>query len=132
MMKVTEILQTVMSSVDFSGVGEYDPERNWEATDDARTEFWKDVILVKSGDSGFQRLVDSILDNGWDPDSTVGWDSHDKMITEGHHRLVAAILLGMDEVPVSEYGSSDSRGICAHDGCCGYNDAPIEVRFADF
>lgn len=100
MMKVEEILQTVEGSVDFGSIWSYPGETD----DEMRTNFWLDVIQSKSGDTGFINLVNSILNNGWAEGSCVGWWNND--ITEGHHRLTAAILLGMDEVPVAYRGAS--------------------------
>lgn len=113
MTPVTEILKNVRYSVDFGGISCYAGE-----TEDAqRTAFWKDLLRVKSSDTGFGALVAAILEKGFDRNSPIGWDTSDCSITEGHHRLAAAILLGMDEVPTSAYGGGDGR-ICAHNCAC--------------
>jgi len=103
MVSVTHILQTVVGSCDFGSVdeyGAYNESGNFDM-DDARTAFWKDVISTKSKDTGFGHLVESIIEHGF-TGSAIGWE--DGEITEGHHRLVAAILLGLEEVPVSVWG----------------------------
>jgi hypothetical protein len=102
MVPVTFILRYAQNSCDFGDVDEYQSE----------TDFWLDVISSKARDTGFGHLIDAILEHGWQDDSAVGFDGHS--ITEGHHRLVAAILLGMDEVPISPYGKSGRDNLCAH------------------
>jgi hypothetical protein len=50
---------------------------------------------------------------GWT--SAIGWEAERRDITEGHHRLVAAILLCEDEVPTTEWGTRDDvRDISGH------------------
>jgi hypothetical protein len=112
--KVTDILQTVGYSVDFGSINAYDGDTE----DERRTNFWKEVIADKASDCGFGHLVDSILTNGWSSQSAVGWCYYGDQweITEGHHRLVAAILLGMDRVQTDDFGSCDGLGISAHAG----------------
>lgn len=113
MTKVSHILKTVRYSVDFGGIDCY----AGETEDDQRTAMWEDILRTKSSDTGFGALVAAILANGFDPNSPIGWDESDYSITEGHHRLTAAILLGMDEVPTSTYGGGTGV-ICAHDCAC--------------
>lgn len=127
--RIDTILKTIESSCDFGPVRNYC--RRGLSTDEARTQFWKDVISNKAADSGFGHLVDNILENGWHPDSAVGWDG--ERINEGHHRLVAAILLGMDEVPVTDFGQSayGEDGdviVVAHNFDYPYPAKPIEVE----
>lgn len=65
------------------------------------------MLEYKSGDSDFVHLVNSLMENGWNLESCVGWDTSADgrgHINEGHHRLTAAILFGMDEVPTTPYG----------------------------
>lgn len=119
MTSIEEILKTVTYSIDFGFVYAYESGD----MDVARTAFWRDVIATKSGDEGFGPLVESIMEDGWDEESAVGWN--DCEITEGHHRLVAAILLGMDEVPTCSYGSGGSSPIMAYGG--NVNDYDIQV-----
>lgn len=124
LMPVTTILQAVTSSVDFGSIYDYPGFTE----DEQRTAFWEDVISTKASDTGFGHLVDSILTNGWSEASAVGWCYYDDQweITEGHHRLVAAILLGLDFVPTEKYGSScDNYYISAHENCA--DPYPIEV-----
>lgn len=92
-MSVTEILQTVEGSVDFD-------MDDYLSVD----EFWTDMLMTKCSDTGFGKLVDSIIEHGFKPEGAIGWD--DCIITEGHHRLAAAILLCLDEIPTTPYGSS--------------------------
>lgn len=104
---IAEILQDTIDSTDFGSIFDY--ARDDDNEDDARTKFWNDVIETKSTDSGFDSLVTSILTYGWIEGSCVGYYTDADgggYLTEGHHRLVAAILLGMDSVPVSDWGDS--------------------------
>lgn len=119
MTPVVEILQNVTGSCDFGEVEGYG-----DKMDDARTEFWLEVIREKSADTGFGHLVESILEHGF-TGSKVGWSSENR-ITEGHHRIVAAILLGLDEIPTEEYGTRDKRGISAHSNLA--NPFPIHLE----
>ena len=109
MVKVLDLIKYAHDSVDF---GDVDIDDN-----NAHTGWWQEIIRVKSADTGFGALVNAILQNGFDPESPVGWDPEDGTITEGHHRIVAAILLCLDEIPYSRYGGGD-RSICAHDCNC--------------
>ena len=107
MVPVLDILRKTTYSVDFGDVDSYGAPEN----------FWRKMIHHKSMDTGFGHLVESILKNGWSENSAIGWkcwgdDTYE--ITEGHHRLVAAILLGLDEIPVMPWGQSDRLGIDAH------------------
>lgn len=105
MTPVIEILKTVRTSCDFDSVNAYPGDDE----DERRTNFWLDVIETKSTDSGFGHLVHSIIDFGFVEGSSIGWDNG--YLNEGHHRIVAAILLGLDEVPTSKWGSNkDVKG----------------------
>lgn len=126
---VTEILKTVVGSVDFDEVDWYEGETE----DEKRTNFWIDVINYKSADSGFGHLVDSIMEEGFHG-SSIGWNEN--RITEGHHRLVAAILLGLDTIPTTSYGHGGTHPgregmrhgyFSAHSSCTV--DTSIEVDF---
>lgn len=112
MTPVEVILNTVRSSCDFGSVDEFSVEG--ETIDEARTRFWQHVIEYKSGDSGFIDLVNSYLDHGWAEGSAVGWDDEDGEITEGHHRLVLAILIGLDEVPTFKWGINAKNAAGEH------------------
>lgn len=70
------------------------------------------MINDKANDSGFMRLVDNMLENGWMPGSAIGY--RHGYINEGHHRLVAAILLGLDEVVVTDGWDDGPRVLSAH------------------
>lgn len=107
---VAHILKTVGGSCDFGSLNNF----QGATEDDQRTVFWQHVIMAKASDSGFGHLVDSILEEGFHG-SAIGWEEYEGddgttgYISEGHHRLVAAILLGMDEIPVSPYGKSGNH-----------------------
>lgn len=125
MTPVTEILQTVTGSCDFDSVANY----HGDTDDERRTNFWIDVIKAKSSDSGFIRLVNSYIENGWEDGSAVGWEeTHGGgYITEGHHRLTLAILFGLDEIPTHPWGRSGGRSISAH-----HDYTSDRVNFVDF
>jgi hypothetical protein len=93
-MKVTDILEQTTGSVDFGDVDDYSsPE-----------DFWFAMMSDKAGDTGFGHLVESIMAHGFKPEGAIGWDKGCQM--DGHHRLTAAILLCLDEIPtVPEYGA---------------------------
>jgi hypothetical protein len=103
MVSVTEILKTITGSCDFGSVDNYPGDTE----DEQRTSFWTEVITTKAGDTGFGHLVDSILRKGLDPEAPIGWA--DARITEGHHRMVAAILLGLDFVYVTKWGDNSDK-----------------------
>lgn len=108
MMPVIEILRTAVDSVDFGMC--YEP-----GNPDVSARWWEDIIRTKAADSGFGGLLNAIMANGFDPNSPIGFSNG--CITEGHHRLTAAILLCLDEIPVSAYGGGTGE-LCAHD-CAG-------------
>lgn len=127
MVPLVHILQKVESSVDFGEVSNY----FGNTMDEQRTNFWLAVIKDKASDTGFGHLIEAILTEGFDNESSIGW--FDNEITEGHHRLVAAILLGMEEVPVSDWGTGGSKALCAHCNCCNTSmddPYPIDGLFA--
>lgn len=121
---LTEILLNVTKSVDFGYVSNF----AGDTVDEKRTNFWKALVESKASDSGFGHLIDSILRHGF-VNSTVGWDG--ESINEGHHRIAAAILLCIDEVPVTRYGSDwwnktkRDFEVVAHNWS---GDEPIEVE----
>jgi len=106
MTPIVEILRTVNASCDFDGIDCYPGNSD----DERRTAFWMDVINRKASDTGFGWLVESILQKGF-TGSAIGWDEDAREITEGHHRLVAAILLGMDEVPTTSWGRNGTHAL---------------------
>lgn len=91
-----------------------------DSVDDFRLscpEGWEDMISHKSADTGFGHLVESMMEHGFIEKSAIGFNLDYGVITEGHHRLTAAILLGLDTVPVSRYGGRTylgGEGIIAH------------------
>lgn len=85
---------------------------------------WAEMIQKKSHDTGFGYLVDSMLTRGFIPEGSIGFCGGE--ITEGHHRLTAAILLGLDDVWISLWGGvANGVDINAHRNC---NPFPIEVE----
>lgn len=83
-MTLEQIQDIVTGSCDFGGM---------ESTDT-----WLEMIKRKSADSGMGHLIDSIIDNGFVETNAI--PIINGRIQEGHHRLVAAILLCLDTVPV--------------------------------
>ena len=81
-------------------------------------EKWLYMLSYKAEDTGFGHLVNSILEKGLLPGSRCGvavirpdhWlyeNYRDGLyLNQGHHRLVAAILLGLDHVEISAWGNS--------------------------
>jgi hypothetical protein len=59
---------------------------------------WRNLIHNKAQDTGFGHLVEDMARRGWDARNPM--PILDGMICEAHHRLVAAILLCLDEIPV--------------------------------
>lgn len=118
MVSVEFILQVVQASCDFGSIDEFMDEGM--DIDDARTAFWQHIIDYKSSDSGFVDLVNSYLEHGWAEGSAIGWDDSDFEITEGHHRLTLAILMGLDEVPTFKWGinapNAAGEHVAAHHG----------------
>lgn len=80
---------------------------------------WECILRDKCSDTGFLYLVDSIMEHGWK--SAVGW--REGYISEGHHRICAAILLCEEEIPTTEW-STDWYG---EDGC-----ERISAHFSDY
>lgn len=66
-----------------------------------------EMLETKTYDTGFGHLVESIMEHGFRRDCPIGFDPDDGMITEGHHRFCAAILLCLDTVYISMYGGDD-------------------------
>lgn len=96
---ITYLLKHTTASCDFDSI------RSWRGLTAA--EWWEMIIQNKAADSGFGHLVDAIMEHGFSEDSPIGWNTGE--ITEGHHRLVAAILLGLDTVPCSMWGGEIRR-----------------------
>lgn len=68
---------------------------------------WEIVFWEKTAHTGFMHLVHSIQEHGWL--SAIGWNDSSKEITEGHHRICAAILLCEDEIPTTTMGTNAYR-----------------------
>lgn len=60
------------------------------------------VIESKSGDSGFDALVMSIMTHGFNEGGAIAFDNG--YLSEGHHRFCASVLLCLDTVPIKRYG----------------------------
>lgn len=74
--------------------------------------FWSDMIESKALDAGFLRVVESLQTHGWMSPINVElghYDDPDISLVDGHHRLVAAILLCMDMVPLWDWGLKGGR-----------------------
>lgn len=69
--------------------------------------FWATMIEGKALDAGFMRVVESLQTLGWRAPMHVEIEDYgmgpELTINDGHHRLVAAILLCMDEAPLYNY-----------------------------
>lgn len=94
MTPISEIVATIESSCDFGYVSDYD----------SREVFWEHWLRNKAMDTGFGYLIDSLLANGFSPEGAVSWCSDEKAVNEGHHRIAAAILLCVDEIPTTCWG----------------------------
>jgi len=96
------------------------------------------MVRYKAADSGFGHLLDSIMKRGFIRESPIGlrWMDGDDYycnfekglyLSEGHHRLTAAILLCEDYIWASAYGrGADVNGhrISGHYSANAY---PIEL-----
>lgn len=112
-MTLSEIQNFVTESVDFDWM---DTPGDWEL-----------MIRTKAKDTGFGHLVESIMTHGLLEESTVVIDEFGTII-EGHHRLVAAILLCLDVVPVSteEQWNHAAPYLSAH-----YSDDEYPIELVD-
>lgn len=114
MTPVTEILQNITYSCDFGAVSDYDD----------LTDFWTVWLRDKCADTGFGHLIDSILANGFQ--GAASWCPDDGSVNEGHHRIAAAILLGMDEIPTTCWAQDWNPG--GHRLSAHYNEDPNGIR----
>jgi hypothetical protein len=66
--------------------------------------FWGTIIESKALDAGFLRVVESLQTLGWMRPINIEYEDYgygpEISIVDGHHRLVAGILLAHDEVPL--------------------------------
>lgn len=88
MVSVAWIMQNLSDSIDgFCGpAGEFD---------------WVGMISHKAADRDFMPLVGTIITHGFRvPIVIIPLDERSFKMGNGHHRLAAAILLGLDEIPV--------------------------------
>ncbi len=103
MWSVEKILKSVTESADYEEF-------------DGTPSMWAYLIASKSGDTYVPILMQKILDEGFtDPICLYRGIFGGLAIGNGHHRLVCAILLGLDEIPVlytttDEYYPDASEG----------------------
>jgi len=109
MWSVTDILQKVTLSADFDG--------GWNTIEfDGTPSTWAYVIASKAGDTHTPVLAQKILDEGFTDPVCIWRDSRGAYgLGNGHHRVVCAILLGLDEIPVI-YSDTDNYYPDASDG----------------
>ena len=92
MVPITTILRNATSSVDFNDFS-------------GKPEDWLEMMIYKAEDESFGQLLQIIPEKGFTDPITIteyesGWE-----LGNGHHRLTAAIMLGLDEIPVVfDYG----------------------------
>lgn len=93
---ITEILQNCTWSMDFKE----DP--NWAQMISEKSGAYSgiDSLHPDDFDPNFITLLESIMEFGIR--HPVMWSASEKTYRNGHHRLTAAILLGLDEVPTTE------------------------------
>lgn len=121
---VAEILRDIRSSCDFGDATDWD-------VDGDNTALIKEIISVKAADAGFMFLVDSILKYGFQEEGAIGWDG--VRLGNGHHRFVAAVLLGFDKMPTTtgwgyEWDDSPYEAGYTHGSRTGeYNGLEVEV-----
>lgn len=120
------VLQNIVYSCDF-----YDMTH-----DDALIE----MVSSKASDSGFGYLLDSILEKGFIRESPIGiqwlngaedWRGNVQgiYISEGHHRLTAAILLAEDYIWASAYGQGSNVNGQRISGHYHPTPKPVEIEF---
>lgn len=70
---------------------------------------WFRMMAIKANDASFGRLLQAIPKQGFLDPIGITWEYDHYRLGNGHHRLTAAILLGLDEIPViqSFWASSD-------------------------
>src|SRR5882757_6826079 len=92
------VLRHLEEAGDFGLISDYDSDLH----------FWATIIQSKAIDIGFLGMVDSLLTHGWKEALLMDVSYFEAnpylSISNGHHRLTAAILLCMDEVPMWNYG----------------------------
>jgi hypothetical protein len=104
MVKVLDLIKYLDESVDV-------PTYQYED----RAQWWAAVVAEKN-DFNLPILVDNIIREGFTTPICVVVDEGEAIQGDGHHRLVASILLMLDEIPVwftddrTEYLPSESTG----------------------
>lgn len=87
MMLVSDILRKATNSLDMGGIGTADG--------------WWRILANKVSHAHFDNIVESIQNDGFTmPIVLVERDADEYTIGNGHHRLCAAILLGINAIPV--------------------------------
>jgi hypothetical protein len=61
------------------------------------------IMTEKARDTGMGHLVEAIMTDGFKEEGAIGFYPNGE-ITDGHHRIAVAILLCLDEVPISAHG----------------------------
>lgn len=105
MMKMTYLMQTVL----FGDFGHSD---------------WAAMINEKAADPGFMRLVEDIERDGITRPIEIRYGE----VRNGHHRLAAAILLALDEVPVVDQWVPDYE---SYPECWAYDNDMVAVANFD-
>lgn len=77
----------------------------------------RDIFIEKVGDEVMGALIDSLMENGFTAPIELqiindGWAGMQFSQGNGHHRLVAAILLGMDRIAIYPRIASSGWDIC--------------------
>lgn len=102
MWSITDILRKVTLSSDYDG--------GWNNIEfDGSPSHWAFMIASKAGDYHTPVLAQKILDEGFTEPICIWQDSRGAYgIGNGHHRLVCAIMLGLDEIPVLFSGTEEN------------------------
>lgn len=89
------------------------------------TQAWDRMLLIKRDDYHYTDVLDSIRDRGFLRPLSAWPNTYDEQLQfgDGHHRLAAAIDLGMKTVPVKVY----DRMVIARDSGSWDYDSPIET-----
>lgn len=113
---VETILAMIVGSIDLQG---------WNGPRWENGERWADMIATKAAAGHFDSILRAIIAEGfavpivmWDEDATGEY-----LIGNGHHRFVAAMLLGLDTLPVIVSETGDYMR--ADDTCDDYG-RPVE------
>lgn len=88
-----------------------------DVSPDDPADLLRDIFIEKVGDSAMGALIDSLMENGFIApiELQIIDDGLGGMLFSqgnGHHRLVAAILLGMDRIAIYPRIATDAWDIC--------------------